>query len=337
MFYCFFFSVDCTLSCKNPKDTAVDWFALWKMPTIKDRNPNHATGMAYFYTDAKTSLSEAPSDVGSLTGNPLYNILKPLYKKQAGIGYLMISDQPPHRDNNPSDTYAHKKGVLIYDKDNGIYLEHSVPRYPNDPSVTTDYEFPSTGTVFGQAMLCTTLTHAQINDWATGMLIERGFVYAHSEPSFASSKLPNVIKVVNGEWIDKQQSTKITDISLSTRKIKLISKSRFWGLDLYHDLVAPMAKSDVKAETWARGPGTMTSNCTGGYKANNVLQVKIGDVTWSRMNDHSKWAVAGKYICIGGINRQDKQLERGGGTWCIYDDKLASTMNSAIAELEQCP
>ncbi|EAX98244.1 Deoxyribonuclease II family protein [Trichomonas vaginalis G3] len=327
----------CSLQCKNNRNFGVDWFAMFKLPPIKDKNPNHATGMAFFYTDPSTSLAEATSDVGSKNGNPLYYTLSPMYSKDSEIGYMLISDQPPHRITNPSDTYAHKKGVLIYDKDNGLYLEHSVPRYPNDPQVTTEYSYPDTGTNFGQSMLCTSLTHEQINDWAYGMLIERGYVVSYNAPSFTDLKMPNLRKVIDGEWIEKEVKTKVTDIQLKTRSFKLFSKCRFWGLDLYHDLIAPTFSTNVISETWARGTGTMTSNCTGAYKANNILTVSLGDVSWSRMNDHSKWAVAGDYVCIGGINRQDKQLERGGGTWCMKDANFATLMRKSASEIEQCP
>ncbi|EAX99374.1 Deoxyribonuclease II family protein [Trichomonas vaginalis G3] len=326
-----------SLQCKNNKGNDVDWYALFKMPTLKDRNPNHATGMAFFYTDPSTSLSEAPSDVGSMKNNPLYNTLAPMYSNNPEVGYMIISDQPPHRTSNPSDTYAHKKGVLIFDKDNGLYLEHSVPRYPNDPKVTTEYSYPDTGTNFGQAMLCTSLTHQQINDWAYGMLIERGYVVSYNAPSFTDLKIPNLQQVIDGKWIESQVQTKVTDINLKTRSIKLFSKCRFWGQDLYHDLVAPTFQTNVISETWARGPGTMTSDCSSRYHSNNILTVSINGVQWTRMNDHSKWAVAGDYICIGGINRQDKQKERGGGTWCMKDAKFAALMRKSAIEVEQCP
>lgn len=325
------------LSCQNPSGSEVDWFTMFKVPKIKDRIPSHVNGMGFFYQDPSIKLAEAPSDVGATVGNPLYNILQPVYKNSSQIGYVMISDQPPHTTHTPSDIYAHKKGVLVYDSDNGIYLEHSVPRFPNDPNVEKNYEYPHSGTTYGQSFLCVTLTHAQINEWAHGMLIERGYVYSHKTPSFTKKKIANLIKVINGQWLDKHEMTKVIEIQSLTRKFKLISKSRLWGKDLYHDLVAPELQGDVKAETWAKGPGTMTSNCSRPYKAYNILDVQFGYVKWSRMHDHSKWAVADDYVCIGGINRQRKQTERGGGTWCMYDKKFAASMNDVAISYEKCP
>ena len=324
------------LSCKNTQNANVDWFTAFKVPKIKDSEPNHANGLGFFYTDPSTTLSEAPSNLGATTGNPLYYSLQPVYQKDDdNIGYMMVSDQPPHRESNPSDTYAHKKGVLIYDKDNGIFIEHSVPRYPNDPKNTSTYSYPDTGTTYGQSFLCTTLTHDDIDKWAKGMLIERGYVYTHNTPSFAKTVSSSIPKIINADWNEDDMTL---ESSISTQKADFIlfSKHRKWGKDLYHDLIAPYFKKDVYAETWSRGTGTFTSNCSGSYSAYNVLSVNFLDVEWERTKDHSKWCVVGDYVCIGGINRQQKQTERGGGTWCRKDSTFANKMKKIITEYQSC-
>lgn len=335
MFFSFIASGISSLSCKSPSNNNVDWFAAFKVPTIKDSNPNHVSGLGFFYTDPTTTLSESPSSLDSTSQNPLYYSMKPMYEgKKDTIGYMLISDQPAHRTTNPSDSYAHKKGVLIFDNDNGIYIEHSIPRYPNDPNVTSEYGFPSTGTIYGQSMLCTTLDHEKIERWAQGMLVEKGYVYASNMPSFAS-KMPSLAKIIDKKWDSALQKT--TTINVGSSEFVLFSKGAKWGKDLYHDFVAPKLNTDVYSETWARGVGTFSTDCSGSYKAYNVLNVNFQDVKWTRMNDHSKWAVAGDYFCIGGINRQEKQKERGGGTWCKKDANLVKTMTKVITDYEKCP
>ena len=325
------------VSCKNPYNSNVDWFAGVKVPTISDSIPNHASGLGFFYTDPNTRLSEASGDLGSTSGNPLYYSMQPMYQgKNSTYGYMLISDQPAHRTSTPSDTYAHKKGVLIYDSESGIYIEHSVPRYPNNPGISNTYEYPSTGTKYGQSFLCVNLAKSDIENWAQGMLVERGYVYGYNTPSFASSFAPSLVKINNGEWNDNTMTKKFT-VKAGSAEFTHFSKNRKWGGDIYHDLIAPTFKAPVYSETWARGTGTFTSNCTGSYNAYNVLNVDFQGVSWGRMNDHSKWAVSGNHFCIGGINRQQKQLERGGGSWCKNDATLANTMMGVITEYEKCP
>lgn len=327
------------LSCKNPFDQDTDWYQVFKVPAMKDSNPNHVSGLGFFYRDPKIKLTEATSDLDSSSGNPLYFSMKPLYSGDKNkYGYMLISDQPPNNDDrNPSDSYAHKKGVLIYDQDNGIYIEHSVPRYPNDPDKVNQYQFPTTGTTYGQAMVCTTLTKDNIEKWAQGELIEKGYVYAKNTPKWAGSVAPSLIKIDNGQW-NTAELTKVSTINVGSATFMLFSKAgKKWGKDLYHDLVAPTLKTDTYSETWSRGVGTISSNCTGDYKAYNILNVNFQGVKWTRMNDHSKWAIAKDYFCIGGINRQLKQLERGGGTWCIHDKEIAQQMkNIVVTDYEKC-
>ena len=50
------------------------------------------------------------------------------------------------------------------------------------------------------------------------------------------------------------------------------------------------------------------------------------------MKDHSKWHVSNtnNWICVGGINRQQHQKVRGGGTVC-------QQMQNLISGIEACP
>lgn len=69
-------------------------------------------------------------------------------------------------------------------------------------------------------------------------------------------------------------------------------------------------------------------------------QVEVSGVTWTTTKDHSKWAVAYNggvtYACIGDINRQTGQRNRGGGTYCITDPGLVSAFTAVIQTSEDC-
>ena len=115
--------------------------------------------------------------------------------------------------------------------------------------------------------------------------------------------------------------------AIDTELVYSYAKTGTWGQDLYHDLVAPSEKTPLMANTWLSGPGAMPSDCSSPYSVWNIFSLTILDETWKTSQDHSKWAASwdgGKLhlVCIGGINRMEKQKERGGGTVCLRNKRL---------------
>ncbi|VDO74988.1 unnamed protein product, partial [Schistosoma margrebowiei] len=80
----------------------------------------------------------------------------------------------------------------------------------------------------------------------------------------------------------------------------------------------------------------------------NIKSIYIGatGTTIRNAQDHAKWAVTvsskkptedtGNWICLGDINRQPHQLERGGGTMCIKDQKLWQSFYNLVQRVEEC-
>jgi deoxyribonuclease-2 len=63
--------------------------------------------------------------------------------------YALYNDD--HPDTNGTDmTHGHTKGVQLFDAATGLWLIHSVPKFPP----ATAYAYPWTGLKFGQSMLC---------------------------------------------------------------------------------------------------------------------------------------------------------------------------------------
>lgn len=322
------------ISCKGQDGLDEDWFIMLKMPKKSNPNPLRAVGEAFFYMDPTSKLDDSESGVNHTEGNPLYYTTLPLYSKDSNIGYMLMSDQPAN-GKSVSDTYAHKKGILIFDKDNGIFIEHSTPRFPAGPESADAYEFPSNGFTYGQSFFCMTLTHEDLNGWGAGALIERPYVYSINLPSYTSSKMPNLIKIQNKKWNDEQM-TRVQEINIGQHYIRLYSKHKDWLKDLYHDFLAPDLKTSTLSETWSNGVGTMGSNCTGAYHAYNIKKLQFHDQIWGVTNDHSKWAIADDFYCIGGVNRQEKQMERGGGCFCLKNIEFTKTIRDAVTYIEEC-
>lgn len=57
------------------------------------------------------------------------------------------------------------------------------------------------------------------------------------------------------------------------------------------------------------------------------------------MKDHSKWLVSNtnNWICVGDINRQQHQKDRGGGTVCQQMPGVSKSYRNLISGIEACP
>ena len=222
----------------------------------------------------------------------------------------------------------------MFDSDNGIYLAHSVPKFPPDPK-EGKYEYPSTGTIYGQSFLCLSLSHSDLNKIMEVLLVDFPYPYATHIPEYGYKEIPSLKKFTDEEW-NNENMTISEEVKAGSDQFTVYGKHREWGLDLYHDLLAPEIGDDIYANTWSNGVGTNPSDCTGKYAAYNVLKLNWGSISWKRNKDHSKWGVSGSTVCIGGINRQESQKKRGGGAFCIKDDEFSQEMHSLIEDYERC-
>jgi Deoxyribonuclease II len=73
---------------------------------------------------------------------------------------LMYNDELPN--GTTSQSAAHAKGVVAFDRSAGFWMLHSVPRYPPDSGAT--YSYPVTGFKYGQTVLCLTLPFSSANE-----------------------------------------------------------------------------------------------------------------------------------------------------------------------------
>jgi len=272
--------------------------------------------------------------LGSNKDNPIEKTLQPLYSGSSDIGHILVSDQPPS-GISVAATRAHMKGVFLYDQDNGVYLVHSVPRFPIEPETSKSYQYPDSGVNNGQSFLCLTLSHEDMEKIMKTWLVDYPFPYSTAIPSFSYSKIPSIQNFMNGVW-NNNDMTLINNVKAGSQTFTVFGKHRKWGLDIYHDLLAPTFKSNIFANTWSNGVGTNPSDCSGNYAAYNVLALNWGSISWPRSKDHSKWGLASTNVCIGGINRQESQKRRGGSAFCIQHSAWSKEMNNLIEDYEKC-
>jgi len=237
----------------------------------------------------------------------------------------MFNDQLP---SGTTDTgRAHAKGFFVFDKNGGVYIEHSTPKFPLDPKVTPSYSFADS-TKFGQSYMCVSLDFSNMEKLAQAIIVAKPHVYSSYVPSWASSAAPslNALATDTGSSSETQKSV---ELKAGSTKFTYLAKSKKWGQDLYKDYIAPYFHSTIYVETWPNGVAyNLPSDCSSSNPTYNMDTVQFGTTTWTRTKDHSKWAAGPGLLCIGGINRQDSQFTRGGGALCRQDTRVGNAMKS---------
>lgn len=110
--------------------------------------------------------------------------------------------------------------------------------------------------------------------------------------------------------------------------------------------MAPTLQSDLLVQFWIHSGGILPSNCSQGWKVLDIKLISPGQtVTFNTSKDHSKWAVSpgaagsgssGGWVCVGDINRNKAEEQRGGGTVCLQDPVVWKAYRTAAQQCEAC-
>ena len=91
---------------------------------------------------------------------------------------------------------GHTKGALAFDEESGFWLISSVPKYPNGAGV--GYEYPQTGYIYGQLMICITFKSTSFNDIGLQLLYNNPHVYDSNLPEAWGKDYPNLKDLLKG-------------------------------------------------------------------------------------------------------------------------------------------
>lgn len=87
-----------------------------------------------------------------------------------------------------------------------------------------------------------------INAAAAQLLYSKPYVVEKNLPSTLSSKIPNLEKVISGEWITEAGSS-VEKLKVGSKTFVSFAKNANWAKHLYVDLVAPFYKADMLVQT----------------------------------------------------------------------------------------
>ena len=340
LFFILFFQVySIDRVCKNPKNSPVDWYVIFFFPkSISSDNQIH-----YAYIDNTMSSlqyykyeeSSFPPTIITkyVTSNP----------QSTEINYFFWNDDLTTKGGDSKSapsTRAHAKGTLVYDKNKGTFLLHSLPRFPTRTSsneVLT--ELPSNAGSYGQHFLCISVSKA------TSEKIAELLNYINISNN-NSVKKDNVNSSPN-KWIsaliankfDKSYPSELTTHikSLGGVDFTFISKNYMKVIIPYDTTVRSMYKDDFYVRTWAK-PALAPAICQE-YSLFNVESVVYGQYKYGIQKEHSKWAISvNKAInCFGDLNHCKSQDDRGGNIVCFQNENLHNIMKNAVNGIDSCP
>ncbi|KAF3835173.1 hypothetical protein F7725_027731 [Dissostichus mawsoni] len=330
--------------------------------------PGNGSGLSYLYMDESTNGWKLSGNNIDSSSGTLGNTLKPLldfYIRQTeGFGYILYNDQlekktvSHHLDTvKVSATIFHfivvqdtekyynvtklcfcssvllPKGVVMLDKDTGVWLSHSTPKFPTDQSKSF---WPKSGNVKGQTFLCVTYSY--------GLQLKyiHPYAYDHFIPKTFHMELQNVALntgyPTEGLWFSVEDLT-----SLGGNYFSSFAKYTRFHDDLYSGLIVKYMPESLYVKGWGNKGGSvlLMSNCSTRipHHVYNVKKVKLRNKVYSDTEDHSKWCVAPNsgWTCIADLNRHLSQMNRGGGAICIKDVAVAKAFYATIDDYEPCP
>jgi len=197
-----------------------------------------------------------------------------------------------------SASYAHAKGIFAISESSqlGFYVSHSMPGYPAVKSNKIDISIPDNAEVYGQDVFCMSLDKSAIETLASKLIYAKLDFYSIflENDNTVKSTFPSYYDLATNKF--KKDTTNeffTADITLkgSSQDIKIITKNhQLKTSDLIDSGVAPTIKCSILAETWGRP--AQDSYCPKSvYFVENTESVKIGSVSWTNTQDHSKWLI----------------------------------------------
>lgn len=330
------------ISCRSENGVPVDWVVFYKVPKVLRKNSTD-NGLKYLYLDSITKKWKKSSHLINNNRSILGRILEPLYEaynsKSNNTAYLIYNDGVP-KSKTYSRKYGHTKGLLIWNKIQGIWLIHSVPGFPPFPK--DGYDYPSSGRRYGQNGICVTFKYSQYKEIDSQLFVSQPNIYSCSIPNIFHQELIHMTQMC-----DKSGSLNIPVRRLaalqSAQGLKFFhfAKSSLYTDDIFSAWMAQSLKTHLLAETWHRKNHEFPSNCSLHYHVYNINHIRLDSkYSFSSNHDHSKWGVSklsnSHWTCIGDLNRDPHQVFRGGGFICTRNWHIYQSFNGAAINYKKC-
>lgn len=322
-------------TCLDVNGKEVDWFVIFLYPTTS--SPSDTLSYGYYDVNSK-DIEFYEYDDKTFPGIPLMMS----YKDDKSSNYFFWNDDASTETEEKSggSGKAHSKGGLIFNKNSGFLLSHSLPRFPrrNDKN-EIEPSFPSNAGIYGQTFICLSMNYENtLKVVETLNIINPPLLLNVDTDVLNSPGNPEVVKLIKNKQDKNSPDSKITEVQTKKgNSFYIFSKSRNEPTLPWDEQIPKFYKDGFYVETWTK-PKLEDNICTGNLKVINVAELKFSNFSYNRNQEHSKWGVAmtKDVCCIGDLNRTDSQKKRGGNVICFTNSKLADIMRKGIVSKDSC-
>ncbi|XP_032884971.1 deoxyribonuclease-2-beta isoform X1 [Amblyraja radiata] len=329
------------ISCRNELGQQVDWFAVYKLPRHVEHRAG-GLGLTYIYLDPSMKDWQKGKYLVNATESAVGRTLQQLYStytsKVNDSAYFIYNDAAPWMPYDPD--HGHTKGVLMFDRVQGLWLMHSVPNFP--PGVEQGYSWPNSGRRNGQSFLCVTIPYHQVTEIGDQLSYTNPQVYNWTLPHLFLPELSHLQIVAKGgslartPWIRRAKLMSTGGVLFQS-----FAKYKLFGDDIYAAWVAQSLGTDLLVQSWRRGKHVLPSNCSLPKHVYNVDMLELpGPALFDTRQDHSKWCVSPRpargWFCIADLNRTPWQMWRSGGLLCTQSPSLYRAFRKLVSHYKNC-
>lgn len=328
------------ISCRSENGEPVDWVIFYKVPKVFHKN---RTGLEYLYLDSLTRKWKKSNHLINSNKSFLGRTLEPLYEaynsKSNNTAYLIYNDGVP-KSMNYSRKYGHTKGLLVWNRIQGIWLIHSVPRFP--PLPKDGYDYPSSGRLYGQSGICITFEYSQYKKIDFQLFVSQPNIYSCSIPNIFHQELVHMTQMCAKSGSLNIPGRRLTALQSAQGLVFFhFAKSSLYTDDIFTGWMAQSLKTPLLAQTWQRRNHELPSNCSLRYHVYNINFIRLDHkYSFSSYHDHSKWCVSRNFnnhwTCIGDLNRDPHQAFRGGGFICTMSWHIYQSFYGAATHYKKC-
>ena len=322
--------------CRNHNGVEVDWYAIFFFPL--SISPDSEIHYAYI-DDTMSSLQYYKYDQSTFPPNQVTSYVN---ETTTNFNYFFWNDDLTVKDGSSKSadsSRAHAKGSLVYDKSNGAFIIHSLPRFPTRTSDNKILiELPSNAGSYAQHFYCMTITKAV----AEKIVELLNYINVSNNASVNKDR----VNTQANEWVTKLIANKFdssypSDLQTTLKSkagvsYNFISKNYLNKIIPYDTTVRSIYKDDFYVRTWVL-PTVAPASCEE-YSIFNVLITKFGDYTYVKGKEHSKWAISKNKneVCFADLNHCPSQANRGGNIVCFENQKLHGIMLNAVQSTDSC-
>lgn len=325
-------------TCKSPNGEPVDWYAVFLFP--QNSSPEGVLSYGYFGSTS-TEMTFHSYKIDEFPPNRVTTFAQ---SKDKDFNFFFWNDDKTCKDDTKSqpasNSKAHAKGELIFDKKSGVFLLHSLPRFPTrmlDGTILT--ELPGNAGIYGQTFLC--ISTDESTPYKLAELLN--YINISNNLSVKEDRLNNpanpwVEKLIINKYSSSYPLLLETEIQSKGKQTFTFFSKSHRKKDVPYDLTLRQKYGDnFFVRTWSR-PSLSPSICEDN-KLLNILDVQYDKWAFGKDKEHSKWAVAEtkNICCFGDVNHTDSQKNRGGNIVCFENKKLHDIMIKAIAVKDSCP